>query len=129
MLKGKIQPQQIMERSKSFLSAFGKLGNSQRMPPTVLKEVEIFVCSTHGKRNLRSINDVRVALFPRSNAPCRTANPLQKIRFNDLSLLPPCKAELLEKIKRTNYVASIWKNAHLQNLVRFKPEGQWLGAG
>jgi len=41
----KFQPLQIMERSKFFLSAVGKFRNSQRMPPTVMKEIEIFVCS------------------------------------------------------------------------------------
>jgi len=106
----KIQPLQIMERSKSFLSAIGKFRNSQRMPPTVLKETEIVVCSMYGKRNLRSISDVRVALFWQSNVPCRRANPLQKIRCKDPRLLPPCKAELLEKRKRTNYVPSMWEN-------------------
>jgi len=81
----------------------------------------------YAKRNLRSINDVRVALFWQSNVPCRRANPLQKIRCNDPRLLPPCKAELLENIKRINYVASMWKNAHLQNPVRFKPDGNgWV---
>jgi len=99
IFKGKIQSLQIMERSTSFLAAFGKLGNSQRMPPTVVKEIEIFVCSTYKKPNLRSISDVMVALFWQSNALFRRANPLQKIRCNDPRLLPPGKAELLEKIQ------------------------------
>ena len=38
--------------------------------------------------------------------------PLEKIKTTDLSLLPPCKVVLTEKLKHVNLVASVWKNAN-----------------
>ena len=38
------------------------------------------------------------------------------------SSLPPCKASLVEKIKRSHFVASVWKRATLSDTVVLDPE-------
>ena len=44
-------------------------------------------------------------------APTNSDQPFEKIKKVDASRLPPCFSTLLEKIKRSNCVASMWKRA------------------
>ena len=50
-----------------------------------------------------------------------------KLKRSDPALLPPCKTELVQKIKRTNYVASVWRNADTSNPVKFSAHSNgWI---
>lgn len=69
----------------------------------------------YGKPKLTMLNDARYALFCQKYAPTRQSDPLEKTKGADSSTLPPCKSVLEQKVKCTNYVAMLWKNAHLQD--------------
>ncbi|EZA55346.1 hypothetical protein X777_04800, partial [Ooceraea biroi] len=40
--------------------------------------------------------------------------PFKRLKNYDASNLPPCKAELHQQLLRTQYITSIWRNAHLK---------------
>ena len=50
-------------------------------------------------------------LFNQYFAPKNESQPLHKIKGTNPSSSPPCSSVLLETIKRTILITSIWKNA------------------
>ena len=48
---------------------------------------------------------------------------MDKIKSADSCCLPPCKPVLVQKLKRTNYVANIWRNANLAEPAPRPPNG------
>ena len=71
---------------------------------------------------LSSINDVRLAMFQLKYARTGRKAPLEKIQGINPSGMPPCHDVLHHKILRTNFVASMWKKAHLTKPCVFKAE-------
>ena len=43
-------------------------------------------------------------------------NPLSHLKGIDGSLTPPCKAELIEHIRLSSFVARMWVNANCNNI-------------
>ena len=107
--KGKVRPLAIME--KKFVPAFSSLGEQENVDPNVVADLEAFVCCLYGKPNLKSTNTARYLLFHDRFSPKNVAKPLEKIKGADSSSSPPCQAVLLQKIKRSNFVASVYKGA------------------
>lgn len=76
---------------------------------------------------LKTKNDVnkgRFELFEKTYKACNDSEKVlqKKIRSCDASTLPPTKQELLQHIKRTQYISSIWCNAHMRNPTETNPE-------
>ncbi|CAG5085062.1 Protein of unknown function [Cotesia congregata] len=76
---------------------------------------EKFVCEMYGFKNLADINTARFEKFCSTYKADNPDEPFEK-RFKnyDASNLPPCKAELKQQLLRTQYITSIWRNAHLR---------------
>ena len=104
-----MRPLAIME--KKFVPAFSSLGEQENVDPNVVADLEAFVCCLYGKPNLKSTNTARHLLFHDRFSPKNVAKPLEKIKEADSSSSPPCQAVLLQKIKRSNFVASVYKGA------------------
>ena len=81
------------------------------------------MCCFYGLKNVCQVNDGRLHLFKKMYAPKTQDDPLGKIKSSDLCSLPPCRAVLEEKLKRTNHVAVIWKNARKAQPRKFGPVG------
>jgi len=125
--KGKVRPLALMEKNEKFLTAFKKLGESPVIPLDLLTDFEAFVCSMYGKPHLTSVNLARNALFHQHFAPKNRFQPLYKIKGTDPSNLPPCRSVLLEKLKRTNLVVSVWKTAIISHSCSWDPqENGWI---
>lgn len=77
--------------------------------------LEKFVCEIYGFKNLTDINTARFEKFCSTYKANNPDEPFEK-RFKnyDASNLPPCKAELKQQLLRTQYITSIWRNAHLR---------------
>ena len=75
----------------------------------------------YGVRNVEEVNEARLHVFRKLYAPSNSDQPLDKVKSSDPCCLPPCKAVLMQKLKRTNYVAFIWRNARLAQPVSFGP--------
>ena len=65
----------------------------------------------YGLKNFDSVNDARLELFMKRHEPKETEFPISHVKKMDGSTLPPCSKVIIEKVKRTNYICSIWKNA------------------
>ncbi len=46
-----------------FVTTFGKLGDSETVPPAVIANLESFVCSMYGKPQMVSTNAARLSIF------------------------------------------------------------------
>ena len=77
---------------------------------------------------LSSVNNVRMAVFERKYAPSKTASqPLNKIKGTNPSDMPPCLSSMVNKVKRTNFIAYMWKNASVSNPSDLDPKDHgWL---
>lgn len=84
------------------------------------------------QRKLFVFQDIWVQKYisSRSSSVCRFSksysdkknNLLQNKKSCDASLLAPSKVELIQQIRRTAYICSIWCNAHLQAPSSINPE-------
>ena len=79
---------------------FSSLGNSWEINEDNLRVFEEFVCHLYGGKG-KSVVKLRYNKF---EEVYRKKNKIQ-----DLSLLPPCLRSLLLHLKRSNYIARIWK--------------------
>lgn len=111
MSKGKQRPLEIMMKHDEFITSFAELGKHKNVPDDVFHTIEHFVCSLYGKPNLHSVDTARYALFQHTYAPKKQGDPLDRIKGVHASSMPPCRPVLVNKIKRANYVASLWKHA------------------
>ena len=114
--KGKVKPFQILQRHPNFITAFKGLGtaasiNTQQLPP-----LEQFVCAMYGRPLCSDVNKLRYMLFE-TRYDVNAANKSFDIPNGvDLCLLPPCRRSLEVHIMRSNYVAYMWRNAHVPHL-------------
>ncbi len=101
--KGKIAFWKRMAKKAEYVNLFANLGTTLFVSEEVEGRLEQFVCAMYGNERMKSVNDVRKKIF------------LQKFenenKITDLSLLPPCQSNLKLHIKRSNYVASIFRQA------------------
>ena len=67
------------------------------------------LCAMYGKPKLTHVNEARYATFQLNYASRNDREPLQKIKGTNASMLPPCQSALFEKVRRTNFVAAVWK--------------------
>ena len=74
------------------------------------------------KTKCESVDDARLDIFFKKYQPKKNDSPISCVRKMDGSSLPPCSRVVLEKLKRTNYVCSIWLNAFEAYPPDFNPE-------
>ncbi len=101
--KGKSLCWKALLKKREFVEVFGKLGMENEVTESLLEELQKFVCCLYGYPRLSNVNDVRKAMFWEKFD--------KKKKIVDLSLLPPCKANLQYHIIRSNYVADIFRHA------------------
>jgi len=111
--KGKVQPFKIVCRHSDFTAAFKNLGTSADMDGTQLPALEQFVCSMYGRAAYKDTNALRYRLF-QARYEVKSVDTAFTIPDGlDLCLLPPCRAVLELHARRANYVAHMWRNAHV----------------
>ena len=111
--KGKIKPMELMLKNDMYIEAMAKLGECPDVTLDIVKDIERYVCALYGMPKLSSVDDARFASFQQKYAPKKGTRPLEKIKGINPSSMPPCGTVLLNKIRRTNYVAHMWKRARL----------------
>ncbi|KAL2091652.1 hypothetical protein ACEWY4_013915 [Coilia grayii] len=116
MNKGKIRPFDLMRKKQQFVSAFACLGRSDKVDDNTMMQIEKFTCCMYSMPKLSKVNDVRLALFEQKYALCKAkTQPLSKIKGVNPSDMPPCHSSLVNKVRRANYIAYLWKNAPARN--------------
>ena len=122
MRKGKGRPYQHMVEEKTYISVFQSLGNTPEVSDEDIKTLESFVCRMYGKRKETQVNTARYLIFRKIFSPHDMTKPLESLKSSEPSCLPPCKKVLLEKIKRSNYVTMMWKNAIAATPIDMEPQ-------
>ncbi|KAK5637859.1 hypothetical protein RI129_000142 [Pyrocoelia pectoralis] len=115
--KGKKRPFHILKANEDYQKAFTNLGSAHvtgsRYEDFVL--LEKFVCEMYGFKNVTDVNIARFQKFCSTYKANNSNEPFKKLLKNyDASNLPPCKVELHQQLLRTQYITSIWRNAHLR---------------
>jgi len=121
--RGKVKPFQIMAMNEDFTETFGQLGLSDTVDEDTQKVIEQFVCAIYGKPLYRDVNKLRYDLFKARYQPKSAKKTFMIDEGIDMSLLPPCRSSLKMHIMRTNYVTTIWKQAHVAEPKLQSPDG------
>ena len=77
--------------------------------------VEKYVCSLCGHGELQSVNEARLKIFLQKYKLTDQDNPLERIKGMDAGMLPSSQNVPMQNIARCNYVAHLWKHAHLRD--------------
>ena len=91
---------------------FSKLGDEDGINDEQCADAEKLVCSMYGQKKLSSVAEDRLEIFLKMDKPKIGKNPISCAKKMDGSSLPPCSPVILQKLRRTNYVCSVWLNAH-----------------
>jgi len=70
------------------------------------------MCALYGKPSYTDVNKLRYNMFEVRYQPKSTSRSFVIDDGADLSLLPPCQSSLQMHVRRANYVAYMWKQAH-----------------
>ena len=108
--KGKIRCWKTAQR---HLDAFAELGEEYSVSEQLEERLEKFILDLYGCASLSSVNEARSKIF--------WDNLKKKKKIVDLALLPPCRASLNLHIKRSNYVARIWRQASIGQMHEESP--------
>ena len=104
------------------MDMIAKLGDSVEVTSNIVSGLASFTCALYGMQNLTNVDDVRYAMFQQKYAPKYDNDPLDKIKGINPSSMPPCHSVLINKIRRTNYVTTLWKKARLPRPCELKAE-------
>ena len=130
MNKGKVRPFKLMCKSPTYAKILAKLGEEPAVTEQLQRDIEQFVCALYGYPDQTNVNTVRHVMFQEKYAPKEGDDPLNKIKGLNPSAMPPCQRSLLNKIKRANFVASMWKKACTSCPITYSPvENGWCLTG
>ena len=88
----------MLQRSE-FIKMCAALGSRAHASDDLIQELENFVCVLYGDQRIGSVDELRYRMFMHKFE--------KEGKVFDLSLLPPCKANLQLHIIRANYGAFI----------------------
>ena len=127
MNKGKCRPLEILMKNDEHAEMFCQLGLDSHVTQNMINGLEKCVCALYGKSHMENVDDVRYAFFQQRYAPKKNDDPFEKIKGVNPSSMLPCNAVLVNKIKRSNYVAYVWTKATIVNPCSERPEGHgWI---
>ena len=113
--KGKKRPFTTLQSSEKYIRAFTDLGAFPNCVESTLAIIEEFLCQIYGSKQIKFINETRLALFSKAY---KFTDDEKHFHINaknfDVSNLPPCQSELRQHLLRTAYIAKLWRNSHLQ---------------
>ncbi|CAM1323931.1 Uncharacterised protein g8524 [Pycnogonum litorale] len=112
--KGTVNQLKKAQKSALHLEGLSMLGETTTFDDDN-SLVERYVCSLYGQGALSSVNDARLKIFLQKYKQTDPDSPLEKIKGLDAGMRPPCKNVLMRKLARCNYVAYLWKHAHLRD--------------
>ena len=111
----------ILQDNVDFQSAFSALGSEEVVDGAIQDVIESFVCLWYSQpKKVTKLADACLNGFLKSYKTKK--NDFQSIKGCEASLMPLCVTVLLEKMKRPNFVMSIWKYAHFFPPNTFDPE-------
>ena len=108
--KGKVRPLKLLQNNVDMQDVFSAMGSAseENIDISLQDKIELFICLWHNQpKRGHKLTDAQMNSFLRSYKTKK--NDFQSINACDASLMPLYQPVLLDKIKRTNFVMSIWK--------------------
>ena len=99
--------------SLAYRSVFQCLGTTLSVSDDIVDQLEQFVCHMYGKSTYKDVNKVRWDIFKSRYGAKTHAKSFTISNGIDLSLLPPCMADLRLHIMSANYKSFIWRQSHI----------------
>ena len=112
LARGKVCPLALLEKNQNAIEMFSKLGDEEVVNDEKCAHAQNLECSIYGQKKLFSIAEARLEMFLKKYKPKIGKNPISFAKKMDGNSLPPCSPVILQKLRRTNYVCSVWLNAH-----------------
>ena len=116
--KGKVALFKLLEKSIKAREVFTEMSTDISLKSSILERVEKYLRLLYGKKTYDSIYDVRLQMFLekyKQFSKKRSENEtVLKINILDGSSWSPCSRVLIEKIKRTMFVARRWRCSDMQ---------------
>ena len=119
--KGKKTCWKTAKRKPEFMKFFSELGRSLEIDGNMKRSAEAYVCALYGKMKLQSVNEARSAIFWEKYNKNKTVI--------ELSLLPPCQANLVFHLQRANYVAFLMRSTTLKPNIEHYTKHGWSEDG
>lgn len=125
--KGKKKAFSILRRNLKYQETFVSLiqcsPTEVNVTSEIFKSIQQFVCEMYALKSV-DVNTGRYELFEKGyKVKSQDERVVKKaIVGYDASCLPPTEEELLQQVKRTMYIASIWCNAYMKTPTEKKPE-------
>ena len=93
-----------LKKNWNFVEAFSLLGENWSIDADdgIMPVLEQYVCEIYGYPREKSVNVVRSKFFEKY---------IKGGKVIGMALLPPCNLSLLLHIKRSNFVAKIWRSS------------------
>ena len=128
--KGKTRPLLVASRYPQFIQALAELGSSASVSSATEATLEEFVYAIYGKGQFNNVNEARKNIFETKFMPRDDARPLEKVKSLEPTSMPPCKAALIQHIKRANFIARMWKLANEFKPIKESPlDNGWIVLG
>ena len=108
--KGKLKEIKVLKKYPEFVHCFSELGERWRVSEEFFDNLSEFFCTLYGKK-MKDVDRLRYQLY------CPKGTKVEP------DALPPCKSTLTLHTKRSNYQASIWKKASIQDRFIPSPDG------
>ena len=109
---------ELLEKSIEAGEVFTKISTEISLNSSILERVEKYLYLLYGKKTCDSIDDVRLKIFlekyKQFSKKGSKNETILKIKKLDGSSWPPCSRVLVEKIKRTMFVARRWRCSYMQ---------------
>ena len=112
--EGGLRPLKVLEKNENVQLTFVKLSEWDSITEEEINDIENFVSTIYGKKKFTSVDEVRLDLFLKKYQPKHDAL-FDSMRKTDTAFLPPRKKVLIQNIKRSIYVARLWRNCFLPN--------------
>ena len=109
--KGKIKPFNKLESDDNLQKVLSTIAKKENICEKDQEVIEKFVCKMYGVGYLKSVDDARLEIFHHKCKPSCTKEQLSIAKKMDACYLPPCSKVIHQKLKRTQYVARLWKSA------------------
>ena len=99
-----------LKKNRNFVKAFSLLGENWSIDADdgIMPVLEQYVCTIYGYPREKSVNVVRSKFFEKKY--------IKGGKEIDMAQLPPCNLSLLLHIKRSNFVAKIWRSSLTSSL-------------
>lgn len=116
--KGKKKTFKLLEKSEEFQEAFAEFGLQENLNENDVQTIEKYTSKLYGS-NENSVDDARADIFFQIYKTKSTTR--LDAKGLDTALLPPCKMVLVNKIKRVNYIAKIFKKSACKKILLADP--------